>query len=435
MPIIAVYAGHGGSDPGASGNGLLEKDLNLAVSNAASNILRQWGYTVLNNRKTDVDRNITMDAIYANENRADALVEIHQNYNAGVPGTGSEVIYSVRDTGKGRALAEAILRRLVALGFKDRGVKTVVNANGQDAFAIIRLTNMPAVLVECAFINNSEDMARFDVNRVAQAIADGVREIFPINGGGKPIYPGAPLRLGSTGEEVRQIQRCLNNISNRHPEIPKLSEDGIFGSNTLFAVVTFQQLFGLTTDGVVGPITWDRIMSECDGGVKPPPYPGYPLTLYSTGEPVRQIQRCLNNISRRFPSIPRLTEDGIFGSMTLSAVVEFQRLFGLTVDGIVGKATWDKIMSECAGGQNIPPYPGTPLRLGSFGDAVRQVQRCLNNISNRHPSIPKVAEDGIFGTSTRLAVIEFQRLFDLEQDGVVGPMTWNRIMRECGFTA
>jgi len=53
MARIAVYAGHGGSDPGAIGNGFRESDLNLAVSNQASNILRGLGYTVINNRTTE----------------------------------------------------------------------------------------------------------------------------------------------------------------------------------------------------------------------------------------------------------------------------------------------------------------------------------------------------------------------------------------------
>ena len=179
LPKIAIFAGHGGSDPGAVGNGLRESDLNLAVSNAATSILRGWGYQVINNRTTDVNRSITADANLANANRVDAVVEIHQNSNPGTPGTGSEVFYSIKDTGRGRQLAEAILQRLVALGFRNRGVKTMVNASGQDALGIIRLTNMPAVLVECAFINNPEDMARFDANRVAMAIAEGVRQVFP----------------------------------------------------------------------------------------------------------------------------------------------------------------------------------------------------------------------------------------------------------------
>jgi len=344
MPKIAVFAGHGGSDPGAVSGNLREKDFNLAISNATTALLRSWGYTVLNNRTTDTDRSITRDAQMANENRVDAVVEIHMNSNAGAPANGSEVFFSLRDTGTGRRLAQAILNQLVALGFRNRGVKTQANAAGQDAFAILRLTQMPAVLVECAFINSPIDMAIFDINRVAAAIAQGIRDIFPM-AGGFPPYPGALQRVGSRGEAVRQIQLCLNNVGRAHPSILPLNPDGIFGQLTHNAVVAFQRLFNLTPDGIVGPLTWNRLMRECHSH---PPYPGTPLRVGSTGEAVRRIQSCLNHISIRFPSIPILNVDGIFGPRTESAVMAFQRTFGLTADGVVGPITWTRMMIECS---------------------------------------------------------------------------------------
>ena len=260
-----MYAGHGGSDPGAVANGLREKDFTLAVSNAATAILRGWGYQVINNRTTDVNRSITRDANLANENRVDALVEIHLNSNPGPPATGSEMFVSIRDTGRARQLAAAILRRVVALGFRDRGVKTMVNAQGQDTLGILRLTNAPAVLAELAFINNPSDMARFNVNSMARAVAEGVREVFPVStsGGGLPPFPGILLRVGSRGESVRQVQRCLNNVAARQPSIQRLVEDGIFGPLTLGAVTTFQRIFGLVPDGIVGPLTWGALIREC----------------------------------------------------------------------------------------------------------------------------------------------------------------------------
>ena len=355
MPKIAVYAGHGGSDAGAVAGGLYEKDLNLAVSNAVTAILRGWGYTVINNRTTDVERSITADANKANANKVDAVVEIHQNSSEGGVGNGSEVIYSVKDTGKGRALARAILNGLVALGFRDRGIKTQVNSNGQDTLGILRLTNMPAVLVECAFINSTTDMARFDVRQVAMAIAQGVREVFPISGGGgsaTPSYPGYALRVGARGEPVRQVQRCLNNLGTRYPSLTHLTEDSVFGNGTRDVVMAFQRLFGLTVDGIVGLTTWNRLMTEC---AKIPIYPGTPLRAGARGEAVRQVQSCLNNLAARYPSIPRLTEDGIFGNGTTAAVMAFQRIFGLTADGVVGPATWNRLMNECGGTmRNVP---------------------------------------------------------------------------------
>ena len=77
---------------------------------------------------------------------------------------------------------------------------------------------------------------------------------------GVPVsYPGYPLRIGSTGEDVAKIQEQLNAISNNYPLIPKLSVDGIFGERTQEAVKVFQSVFGLTQDGIVGSRTWYRI--------------------------------------------------------------------------------------------------------------------------------------------------------------------------------
>lgn len=72
-------------------------------------------------------------------------------------------------------------------------------------------------------------------------------------------YPGYALRIGSTGDNVRKIQEQLNAISNNYPLIPKLTPDGIFGERTQDAVKTFQSVFGLTQDGIVGSRTWYRI--------------------------------------------------------------------------------------------------------------------------------------------------------------------------------
>ena len=72
-------------------------------------------------------------------------------------------------------------------------------------------------------------------------------------------------------------------------------------------------------------------------------------------------------------------------------------------------------------------YPGTPLRQGSTGDKVRQMQRQINVIAGAYPLIPKIAEDGIFGPRTEEAVKTFQKIFNLTQDGIVGFRTWYKI--------
>ncbi|MDR1705785.1 MAG: peptidoglycan-binding protein [Clostridiales bacterium] len=72
-------------------------------------------------------------------------------------------------------------------------------------------------------------------------------------------YPGTPLQMWSSGENVRTLQRQLNTISNNYPLIKKVPVDGQFGDSTRQAVETFQDIFSLPSDGVVGQSTWYKI--------------------------------------------------------------------------------------------------------------------------------------------------------------------------------
>ncbi|MCL2204018.1 MAG: peptidoglycan-binding protein [Defluviitaleaceae bacterium] len=78
-----------------------------------------------------------------------------------------------------------------------------------------------------------------------------------------PAFPGTSIRIGDRGESVRQIQRCLNRVFANRPVIQSLAEDGIFGPRTLDAVTVFQCLFRLSSDGIVGPLTWAALTREC----------------------------------------------------------------------------------------------------------------------------------------------------------------------------
>lgn len=173
-------------------------------------------------------------------------------------------------------------------------------------------------------------------------------------------------------------------------------------------------------------------------------YPGYLLRRGSQGEYVRAIQRQLLRIRQDYPAIPAISSStGYFGPETEAAVRAFQRIFDLTPDGIVGPATWyalSRVYTSVTGlseieGEGLPlpdavvPYPGRLLRQGSRGDAVRTLQRYLNDLASAYGALLPVNADGIFGPQTRNAVLAFQGLFDLAADGIVGPATWNRLMQ------
>ncbi|HWR24553.1 MAG TPA: peptidoglycan-binding protein [Feifaniaceae bacterium] len=173
-------------------------------------------------------------------------------------------------------------------------------------------------------------------------------------------------------------------------------------------------------------------------------YPGYLLRRGMRNDSVRTLQRQLIRIRQDYPAIPAISSaTGFFGSETEAAVLAFQRIFNLTPDGIVGPATWYAIARVYVGvtglaemdseGLPLPgavvPYPGYLLRQGARGDAVRTLQRYLNDLSTVYGTLLPLNADGAFGPMTRNAVLAFQRMFELTPDGIVGPATWNMLMR------
>ena len=170
-------------------------------------------------------------------------------------------------------------------------------------------------------------------------------------------------------------------------------------------------------------------------------YPGTALRRGSSGPNVVVIQVELNRISQNYPAIPKLSPiDGIFGSKTEAAVRKFQEIFGLEVDGIVGKATWYALvrlytavtqLSELRSqGQRFYSisweYPNSP-QLGSTGEKVRHLQYMLAILAAYIPQISSVTVDGKFGQETLSSVLAAQRYFDLPETGIVNASTWEEI--------
>lgn len=170
-------------------------------------------------------------------------------------------------------------------------------------------------------------------------------------------------------------------------------------------------------------------------------YPGTALRRGSTGPNVVVVQTALNRVGQNYPAIPKISPvDGIFGSQTENAVRRFQEIFGLTPDGVVGRATWYALVRLYVGvtslaelrsqGQqfyNVSWNYGGALQQGSQGQEVRQLQYMLQVLSSVIPAIPPVEVDGIFGPATRASVLAAQRYFGLPQSGAVDEQTWLRI--------
>ena len=169
-------------------------------------------------------------------------------------------------------------------------------------------------------------------------------------------YPGSPLRRGSTGTNVRIIQRQLSRIAKDYPFFGKPTVNGIFDETTENVVKKFQKQFSLTADGVVGKSTWFKISyiyvsvknlaeltsegETADGTQSTGGWPGTTLRRGSTGSNVEQVQFWLSDLAQFDSSLPAVTVDGSYGAATERAVKVFQQKQSLTADGVVGQTTW-----------------------------------------------------------------------------------------------
>jgi len=278
-----------------------------------------------------------------------------------------------------------------------------------------------------------------DVNIVSNVPVDNVG----------PSYPGTPLRRGDNSNEVLQLQLRLNRISRNYPAIPKVFPvNGLYGQSTEDAVRAFQRTFGLSEDGIVGQATWYRIayiyasvkrLSELNSeGLSladiPNQFPGS-LRQGDSGIYVRKLQYFLAVAGAFIEAIRPISITGAYDQQTTDAVRDLQAYAGLQQDGITGVQTWRALYNiylgiitsgaELEGGVEL--FPGDVLALGSEGEDVRTIQSYLSAIADAVPSVPKIAVDGRYGQQTANAVSTIQRLFGLEENGVVGVLTWDAI--------
>ena len=172
-------------------------------------------------------------------------------------------------------------------------------------------------------------------------------------------------------------------------------------------------------------------------------FPGRAMRRGDYGADVLVVQVMLNRIGQDYPAIPRIwPTTGAFDEQTQRAVLEFQRIFDLAADGVVGKATWYKMvylyngikdLSELASeGQQFTRvnfrYPGV-VAQGQSGEAVAALQFMLSVAGQFYNQIPPVTQDGVYGPNTTAAVRAFQQAAGLPVDGVAGEQTWIMLFR------
>lgn len=162
MPKVFLSAGHGGSNPGAVANGLVEKDINLTILLANKEVLERHGVEVVCSRLKDEEDDVYAEVREANASGADIAVSHHVNAGGG---DGFETFCYSGDP-NGKRLAELCEKHTKALGQNSRGVKS-----GNHLY-FINQTNMTAVLTESFFLDNSKDKSIGDT--IAEQKAFGV---------------------------------------------------------------------------------------------------------------------------------------------------------------------------------------------------------------------------------------------------------------------
>ncbi|MEC1435563.1 N-acetylmuramoyl-L-alanine amidase family protein [Bacillus spizizenii] len=165
---VYIDAGHGGEDSGAVGNGLFEKDINLAVSEHVTDKLKAEGANPVASRSDDHFLTLEERVAKASANQADLFVSIH--VNSGVASaSGTETYFQSDYEGENsRRLATDIQSQLVSsLQTRDRGVK-------ESDFYVITYSQMPSVLAELGFMTNSSDADKLRSEEYQQKAADAV---------------------------------------------------------------------------------------------------------------------------------------------------------------------------------------------------------------------------------------------------------------------
>lgn len=185
---VFIGVGHGGSDPGAVANGVKEKDLNLSIAKACRDELVRHGIEVKMSRTTDENDALSEEIKECNAFSPDIAVDIHNNAGGG---DGAEVFYHYGG-GKSKTLAENILAEIVKVGQNSRGAKIRKNSSGKDYYGFIRETACPAVIVECAFVDNASDLeilaTEGDRQKVGQAIGKGILKTIGVEIQGDRLY-------------------------------------------------------------------------------------------------------------------------------------------------------------------------------------------------------------------------------------------------------
>ena len=174
--IVYIDPGHGGYDPGASGNGIIEKNIVLKIALNVKKILEEKGIQVVMSRNDDTYVSLQDRVITANKSNASSFISIHINSAGVTSATGIETYYYTKNS---PSLASKIQNKLINYtGAYDRGVK-------KDDYYVVTHTNMPSSLAEIGFLTNKSEATKLKNSeyqyKISSALADGTLEYLNVN--------------------------------------------------------------------------------------------------------------------------------------------------------------------------------------------------------------------------------------------------------------
>ncbi len=305
--IIVIDPGHGGSDPGAQGNGLREKDLTLNISKRIRKYLEDnyEGIKVLMTRTNDKYLTLSQRAQFANSKSADLFISIHINAGGG---TGYESFIHTSqnsNTATGKMQTTVHNEAMKKINVVDRGKK---RAN----FAVLRETNMRAILPENLFIDRKEDAAKLkessELQKIAEGHAIGIAKALGLKskkGGGTSQSKPKPKPSKPATDHTKPTQK------------ESLTVDSKWGRAVTRALQSF---FDTPEDGILS--------GQLRNGVTNALY-GNTASFGGGGSVViKALQRYLN--TKGF----NLTVDGLLGPSTVRAL---QSYLGTPVDGVLSR--------------------------------------------------------------------------------------------------
>lgn len=161
------------------------------------------------------------------------------------------------------------------------------------------------------------------------------------------------------------------------------------------------------------------------------------LSFHYTGRPVRSLQTMLRALSFRYPFLPRLKPDGIFGEATLEAVMRFQRTFLPPVTGRVDQRTWDAISALYRQTLPllVPPLPargwpgGLTVSPGQESIHLALAQTMFQSLSQRLTGLESTPASGVLDKATQNNLLWLQRAGGQEQTGALDQVSWNTLSR------